>query len=70
MIKWLVLWSGSSSEEYVSYISWLGVRLGSEKGRPLIERLEKKEEVCGQLMGSVKEQRKKPAGVINGKRQR
>ena len=70
MIKWLVLWSGSSSEEYVSHISWLGVRLGSEKGRPLIERLEKKEEVCGQLMGSVKEQRKKPAGVINGKRQR
>lgn len=56
MIKWLVLWSGSSSEEYVSHISWLGVRLGSEKGRPLIERLEKKEEVCGQLMRSVKAQ--------------
>ena len=56
MIKWLMLWPGSSSEEYVSHVSWFGVRLGSEKGRPLIERLEKKEEVCGQLMRFGKEQ--------------
>ena len=56
LIKWSVLWSGCSSEEYVSHISWLGVRLGSEKGRLLIEKLEKKEEVCGQLMRFGKEQ--------------
>lgn len=56
LIKCLELWSGSSGEEYVSHISWLGFRLGWEKGRPLIERLEKKEEVCGQLMEFEKEQ--------------